>query len=474
MKKYHIGLDFGTNQTKVCTYSVQDDFHEFFMFSNGSFFIPSRVALLRNNKLEYGDSTSGMAIQEYYYFKIAAAEDKEFYIETYDTVYNGDVNFYYYNKFKSITPEFLSIAYLTYIILTVKEYYINKNKSRSNKGGLFGRLSSDNLEPSEECHFTIRLGLPTEWHSEKSKFRKWKFENILLLSHHLQRKYLNASHFIDASISDIIEELKLCQASIKHDMPDQFRSRLQQHGLSVYPEAAAGLTFMLKKNQLKSGYYATMDIGAGTTDISFFKVLESGSIVYRASESYLVALNDVYREFSNASNSIEELKQAEQKFMDAHAKDQPNKIELRYKASIRSVHNKLESRLKKLYARRVHAEGVLRNFKDQPIIVYGGGSFIPHFINGAFLVFDHGASLNFPIHVHMEKFSITKYTSIINILPSEESWRPVFPLMVVSLGLSYINPDNTDGWFDESEYMPIDNGAILVPHDSWEDRYVYH
>ena len=473
MKKYHIGLDFGTNQTKVCTYSVQDDVHEFFLFPNGSFFTPSRVALLNNNKLEYGDCNSGVAIQEYYYFKIAAAEDKEFYIETYDQTNNDDVNFYYYNKFKSITPEFLSIVYLTYIILVVKEYYINKNISRSNRGGLFGRLSGDNVEPSEKCLFTIRLGLPTEWHSEKSKFRKWKFETILLLSDHLQKRYLNASHFIDATISDIVEELKLCQASFKHDMPDQFRSKLQQNGLSVYPEAAAGLTFILKTNQLKSGYYATMDIGAGTTDISFFKVLESGSIIYRASESYIVALNDVYREFYDASNSIEELKQAEQKFMEVHYNDHPDDIEHRYEASVRSIHNTLQSRLRILYARRVHAEGVLRNFTDQPIIVYGGGSFIPHFINGTFLIFNHGAPLNFALEVHMEKVSITKYTSIINILPSDESWRPVFPLLVVSLGLSYINPDNADDWFDESEYTPIDNGPILVPHDSWEDRYVY-
>src|SRR5687768_6910673 len=111
MKQYHIGLDFGTNQTKVCVYNLDAKMHEFFKFSNGTYFLPSRVALKSDGTLEYGSDHSGQSQEEYHYFKIASAEDTEFYIETFPGLPNRDEAFYKFNEFKRFSPEFLSVVY---------------------------------------------------------------------------------------------------------------------------------------------------------------------------------------------------------------------------------------------------------------------------------------------------------------------------------------------------------------------------
>ncbi len=83
MKQYNIGLDFGTYQTKACILDIENDTHEFFRFPNSTFFLLSKVSLTTDNKFEYGNTIT-TAKREYFYFKIASAEDPEFRVETFD------------------------------------------------------------------------------------------------------------------------------------------------------------------------------------------------------------------------------------------------------------------------------------------------------------------------------------------------------------------------------------------------------
>lgn len=104
MSKYHIGLDFGTYQTKACIYDSALKKRLFFVFPNGTNFIPSRVALRFDELFEYGCEESGLALHEFRYFKMASADDDEFRIETFgvnaNSIYNED-------DFKGFTPEFM-------------------------------------------------------------------------------------------------------------------------------------------------------------------------------------------------------------------------------------------------------------------------------------------------------------------------------------------------------------------------------
>ena len=43
MADYHIGLDFGTSQTKVCLLNKNSDVREFIKFDDGNYFLPSLI-----------------------------------------------------------------------------------------------------------------------------------------------------------------------------------------------------------------------------------------------------------------------------------------------------------------------------------------------------------------------------------------------------------------------------------------------
>jgi hypothetical protein len=63
------------------------------------------LAEKNNGTFEYGDTVSGLALREYYYFKIAAAEDEEFRAETSTDTNLLVSHFYDFEKFKPYTPE---------------------------------------------------------------------------------------------------------------------------------------------------------------------------------------------------------------------------------------------------------------------------------------------------------------------------------------------------------------------------------
>lgn len=49
MANYHIGLDFGTSQTKVCLFNKDSDVREFLKFDNNSYFLPTLIVKKQNN-----------------------------------------------------------------------------------------------------------------------------------------------------------------------------------------------------------------------------------------------------------------------------------------------------------------------------------------------------------------------------------------------------------------------------------------
>ena len=475
MKQYHIGLDFGTYQSKVCIYHIDDDVHEFFNFDNGTFFLPSRVAKKTDGRLEYGSDRSGEITEEYYYFKIAAAEDDEFHAETFDQITDSDKNFYKFNEFQNYTPEFLSVVYLTYVLFTVKEWYLKLKRGEQGSGGLLGRLFS-RQEQEEEIRFTSQLGIPTEWSQQKNLKRKRKFENILMLAEQLQQKYKTRLEFLSVPADQLIEDVKTIYSSYGFKSRGEFDSRLNELGISIYPETAAALTFMIMTDQLTPDYYAAMDIGAGSTDVSFFRVLKDRKIKYLASESYIVAANDVYRQYSGNDNSIVTLRKAQDEVQVLVNNNNWFEDKL-LKSVLEDVNDKLDGRLYKLFNKRVYYfhTGMVKEYSNQPIIIYGGGARLPILNSGAVMVHDHGNKLSLNIlRTSLEKSKIEKYASIINILPNNESWKPEFAMLVVALGLSYIKPDSAAEWFDKTSYHDRDDGSpILVQHPFNEDCYIY-
>ena len=474
MKEYHIGFDFGTYQSKACVFDIKNSTHEFIRFQNGSYFLPSHIARGNNDLFVYGGISAENAHEEYRYFKIAAADDPEFHIETFEKPVDNKSDFYHFSDIIHFSPEFLSVIYITYALFFIKEKYTKPGNESSSNSSIISRLFR-RKEVEEEIRFTVQIGIPTEWSHIKNLRRKRKFENILMLSELLQKKYHTLSSFLSTPSVKIIEDVKNIYNSFDFKSIDEFSNRLNELGVSVFPETAAGLTFILKTRQLPKGYYAIMDVGAGTSDISFFRVLDDGTIKYLASESYLMAANNVYRQYFGECSTMSDLSKAE-KDVKALIDKEIWKKNARLYAALRDVNKHLDSVVYKLFNGRVYyyRKDMVSKYCNQPIILYGGGARLPVLNSGKIMIHDNGCiSINID-HTYLEKDDIERFTSIINIIPYDQSWKTDFSLLVVALGLSYIKPVSSAEWFNTSEYNWKDgSNPQEVQHPFNEDCYIY-
>lgn len=474
MKQYHIGFDFGTYQSKACVFDINNSTHEFVFFDNNTYFLPSRVARTGNDLFVYGEMKDTSVKEEYRYFKISAAEDPEFHAETFGNHLSSSSDFYKFTDIINYTPEFLSVVYITYALFYIKEKYSKLKIDADIKPSLISRFL--NRSKSEEgVRYTVQIGIPTEWSHIKNLRRKRKFENILLISELLQKRYLNLNEYLLTPTVRIIEDIKSIYGSLNFKTPEEFGEKLNEAGVSVYPETAAGLTFILQTKLLPEGYYATLDIGGGTSDISFFRICSNGTLKYLASESYMMAANNVYRQYYGDCETMTALKNAEDEVKRLLGTIKWER-ELKLLNALKYVDRMLDSVLYKLFNQRVYyyRHDMVSKYCNQPIIMYGGGARMPVISSGNVKIHDNGCIALSVDHTCLEKKNIEDFSYGVDIKPYDQSWKPDFGLLVVALGLSYIKPENSSVWFDQSEYNWKDGATPkLVPHPTNEDCYIY-
>ena len=478
-RKIHIGLDFGTYQSKACFYQIDQDAREFYKFSgSNSYFLPSSILINEDQSLRIGETSKGSGKDQLYrYFKIASAEDDSFRLETFDQ--QEDNNFYRFNEFKKYSPEVLSVLYLTYIILEIEQNLRKRFSGGERQGGALLRGLFQRQNKVEEIHFTYRLGIPTEWSQKKTIERKRKFENILLLARLLSKSFASTQNYLNNRIDELLIKLKSYNLNQQIGSIDEFKLKLNEEGVSVYPETAAGLALITQEQMVRPGCYATMDIGGGSTDISFFRVFSDYKIIYFASESYLLACNNIYLDYiGRPSNSIEELESAENEVI-AAIKD-PNWISnSRLVNAIEHVDEALDKKLYKLFFKRVCRiqDGFRHEFNNKDLIIYGGGSTIPKLNDGSPIIHDNGArnAANLTT-TRMTKRPVGDLGTNLDMAGDDKSWRDQLNLLVVALGLSYLNPDfEGEDWIDDSMYMPTDDGSNgLEPHPFNEGMFIYN
>lgn len=472
MTGMHIGLDFGTSQTKVCVFDISSGVHKFYKWDNGTFFLPSTITIGNDGKCSYGESATGNTKNHFTYFKIAAAEDIVFRQDTFEKAL--DTPRYALSEFGGHTPEFLSVLYIAFVLYTVKETLNGENQQKKAKGNVFSRLFSTN-KSTEPIRFTIQLGIPTEWSHERNYLRKKKFEMLLYIAEEIQKKISSKAEFLDSSIEQLKEVVKHIHTDLRTMGNENLETKLNEYGLSVFPETAAGLYLITQTGQLQEGYYAIMDIGAGSTDLSFFQ-LSNGKVTYLASESYLLAANDVYRNFAGTEPTLKQIHQAEKKVRKLIANGQWSK-----NTELTTVINFMNSQFAELVYRlfnkraRKYDGGLTPRFKNQNIILYGGGGQIPIINSGKFVINDHGN----PLHLNpdeMEKKQLAEFNSDRNKITPPEALSPqTIPLLAVALGLSFIKPPEASDWVDSSRYHSTDfsKDMVQVPHPSNEDMYIW-
>jgi hypothetical protein len=489
MADFHIGLDFGTSQTKVCLYNKTIENREFLKFYNNHYFLPSIIVKKEDNTFSYGDENEKG--KKYRYFKMSAAEDKELLQVTYENL-DGHLhnNLDDYRKYSSdfdIKPEILVVLYLTYIYLYILQ---NKNNQISQKIG--GRLGSlIRYKDSTENTFSINLGIPTEWNNPDHIKRKIKFQSLLLTAFELSKLFKNLNQFLLTNKDDLLHKIsdinqQYLEQIVNKDVyqsTELVNNWLKTKRLSVFPESAAGINYLLKTKRLSNGAYATLDIGAGTSDIAIFEVRKNKLWQYYCSESVEIASNDFYREYAKLQyphkvvdfDLIKEVENIIRKKQTINI-DTYDFVKRHIKGN--DACTGIEFAIRKTFYRnyfihlfrnnKISAFNSKNKLNQSNIIVFGGGANLQGFCSGQYC-FYKGSN---PFGNHDTNFiakPITDYVKQVDINDNSNDIQNYINLLILALGLTY--NDQNGKYIPFS--MPKDESPQQNLNESF-DRYFYY
>ena len=323
-----IGLDFGTHQTKICVEEKDrlETRYSFVTFKDNkgreSYVLPSIIRINSNGKLSYGYIEEGVPGTIVRYFKQATFTENT-------SIWNNRVNAEYY-----------TIWYLAYIIFLLEEKY--------------------------GTDFSLNFGIPTD--NDRYAFLKRKAISLILSAYRLvEEVYQNEiERFLDENITSLMANTELLAYSDE---------KKEEFGLLVFPEAYACLRPLAAKGRITSGMNLMVDIGGGTTDISFFTM-------EKEKETDKTAKPQIY-ELLSAPIGLNFLTKAEEQLdsgkvdsnVDTNAKlDWIRQAE--YIDKISDICYRLRQRILKLYdnSTKLNRDRITQALKDRLIIYTGGGS----------------------------------------------------------------------------------------------------
>ena len=128
------------------------------------------------------------------------------------------------------------------------------------------------LEEKFGTDFSINMGVPADSNSFDEKKRK--AVTLLLTAYYLVEDVYHNK--IEAFLSEKVDSLKektkyrFCTAQLKFD-----------YNIKVFPEAYASMISLTSRGRLTPGMCMSVDIGGGTTDISFFTILGKEPLIYK-------------------------------------------------------------------------------------------------------------------------------------------------------------------------------------------------
>lgn len=500
MSNYLIGLDFGTSQTKICLLSldksndkIDQDVRqrEFLKFDNGEYFLPSLIVKKHDSTFSYGDELiDGI---KYRFFKMAVAEDNDLLQVTNEDLagnLNGKIDdFRKYSTHFDIKAEILVVLYLTYIYLYIKK--IKSVRKTITKGARLERLAGK--ENLSENTFAVNLGIPTEWNNPDHINRKIKFQSLLLTEVTLASRFENIESFLSANETYLLVNITVINQDILKNIENQDTVRrskiinelLKTHRLSVFPESAAGINYLLKTKRLLDGSYATLDIGAGTSDIAVFEVDNNELTRYFCSESTSIASNDFYREYAKKHYqrndiSFDEIKEVENNIRN-NITDQTYYDHALRKTRGAGQLKGIEFAIRKTFYRKyfhslhlinpARANLIKNSLHEKPIIIFGGGANIEQFCIGDYCYFRG----NNPLGNDNTNFKATPITYYLKNI-SENFWgdkkeiEKHSNLLILALGLTYCVQNGKYIPFD----LPYNNINTLTVNNNKFDRYFYY
>ena len=314
-----VGLDFGTHQTKVCiekkegvelSYTFmkfEDTYHRLF------YTFPSIIGVGKDGLLSYGylpRKYDGRIIR---YFKQS----------TFRPTSTG---------MTQANAMYFSIWYIAYILFDLERVYGQE--------------------------FTIQMGAPTD--SSHVNVVKTIATRIIASAYKLVEDVFanDKEKFLGTPMKELVDMTELVPYS---------KETKEEYGLLVFPEAYACLKPLISQGKLATGMSLMIDIGGGTTDISFFTIEDNKPQVYD-----FYSINKGLNFLTGATENIQAGTVVN--VQDASEIDQGRRNV--YINEVNQVCDSLKNKLQHEFKKqtRLHVHRLLDALKNRPLVYCGGGS----------------------------------------------------------------------------------------------------
>ena len=217
--------------------------------------------------------------------------------------------------------------------------------------------------------FFLQMGIPSGINETMSKSQKSKAYNILVAAYKLVDLYKTKESYIAEKYTNLLEITELN----KHSEED-----VLNYGLSVLPEAYAGLSSITQQERLETGMSLLVDIGGGTTDIAFFTIRNNQPDIH-AVISFPKGLNFIFEQYiiQNSDLSIADVQRI---FYEKRGK------ESLFISSINKYKNELIREVQRMVTRIQESFELRKEFhkletsklrialKNRPVVFCGGGA----------------------------------------------------------------------------------------------------
>lgn len=314
-----VGLDFGTHQTKVCvehkdgvelsyTFMKFDD-----TYHRDYYTLPSLVGVGKDGLLSYGFLPRRYDGRIIRYFKQSTFRP-------------------YPSGMSQVNAMYFSTWYLAYILFDLEEKYGQE--------------------------FTIQMGAPTDsGHVHQVKVIATR---IIASAYKLVEDVFanDKEKFLATPMKELTELTELVPYS--QEIKDEY-------GLLVFPEAYACLKPLISQGKLATGMSLMIDIGGGTTDISFFTIEDNKPQVYdfysiNKGLNYLTGAND-----SNQSGTEVNVRDASE--INSGRRNV-------FINEVNQVCDNLRSKLQREFKLQtgLNMHRLLDALKNRPLVYCGGGS----------------------------------------------------------------------------------------------------
>lgn len=314
-----VGLDFGTHQTKVCIENkegvelnytfmkFEDTYHRLF------YTLPSIVGVGKDGLLSYGYLPRRYDGRIIRYFKQSTFRPSE-------------------TGMTQVNAMYFSTWYLAYILFDLEEMYGQE--------------------------FTIQMGAPTDCgHVNEVKTIATR---IIVSAYRLVEDVFanDKQKFLATPMKELVDMTEII--AYTKEIKDEY-------GLLVFPEAYACLKPLINQGKLAKGMSLMIDIGGGTTDISFFTIENKKPQVY---DFFSINKGLNFLTGANENSQIGTVVNV----LDASEINQGRRNA--YINEVNHVCNSLQAKLQHEFKRQTGLENyrLFDALKNRPLVYCGGGS----------------------------------------------------------------------------------------------------